>query len=399
MAQEYETVLAALRRWGNVRSTEGGWLARCPAHDDRQGSLLVLAAGEGRVELDCLAGGCEMQDVAAALRLGPEYVVVAPPAFDDGPGWIWPGYVPSAGLSLIDGEDGVSAMAVALDVAVRVAVAVALPDGQQPQEARTVLVLASPQTADRTAELLAAYGPGSERLEVAAVLGGRGGGQSGLRLPGDVDRMERFLREHRPDLVVVDLMTICPYRVPVESAVRALAELARRVDTAVLAVRDASKRAGWSSSRRARVASRSAHTAAVHMAVHGADGAMALVPVASHGWTVMGGLQFHQAGRTRPVVWSTRSARGRDEAMTGADLARRRPASTSAHRLLSRMLEAGPVPARDVLAAAAAVGLAPRTVQRARRQLGVVASKTGSGWVLSLPDRGSSVGGAPVCDQ
>ncbi|MBO1420118.1 AAA family ATPase, partial [Streptomyces sp. FH025] len=390
MAQEYEIVLAALRRWGNVRPTEGGWLARCPAHDDRQGSLLVLAAGDGRVELDCLADGCDAQDVAAALRLGPEYVVVAPPAFDDGPGWVWPGYVPSAGLSLIDGEDGVGTWAVALDVAVRAATAAALPDGQQPQATRTVLVLASPQTAERTAEFLSACGPGGGRVAVAPVLGGRGG-RRGLRLPGDADEMEHLLRERGPDLVVVDLMTVCPYRVPVEKAMRVLAELAQRVGTAVLAVRDASKRAGWSSTRRAMEASQSSHTAAVHMAVHGADGAMALVPVASSGWAVMGGLQFRQADRTRPVVWSSRSARGREEAMTGADLSRRRPASTSAYRLLSRMLAAGPVPARDVLAAAAAAGLAPRTVQRARRQLGVVASKTGNGWVLSLPDWGSSV--------
>lgn len=152
--------------------------------------------------------------------------------------------------------------------------------------------------------------------------------------------MERLLRERRPDLVVVDLMTICPYRVPVERAVRVLAELAQRVGTAVLVVRDASKRAGWSSSRRAQEASRSSHTAAVHMAVHGVDGAMALVPVFTSGWAVMGGLQFRQAGRTRPVVWSSRSARGRDEVMTGADLSRRRPASTSAYRLLARMLAA-----------------------------------------------------------
>ncbi|MEV7926157.1 hypothetical protein [Kitasatospora sp. NPDC088779] len=398
MAQEYETVLAALRRWGNVRPTEGGWLARCPAHDDRQGSLLVLAAGDGRVELDCLADGCETQDISAALRLGPEYVVAAPPAFEDGPGWIWPGYVPSAGVSLIDGEDGVSTMAVALDVAVRAATAAVLPDGQQPQAARTVLVLASPQTVGQAAELLEACGPGSERVEVAAILGGRGG-QQGLRLPGDADQVERFLRERRPELVVLDLMTICPYRVPVERALQVLAELAQRVGTAVLAVRDASKRAGWSSSRRAQEASRSSFTAAVHMAVHGADGAMALVPVSTGAWTVMGGLQFHQAGRTRPVVWSSRFARGRNEAMAGADLRRRRPASTSAYAFLSSMLAGGPASAREVLAAAAAVGLAPRTVQRARRQLGVVATKTSRGWVLSLPGRGSSGRGAPGSGQ
>ncbi|MFJ6380108.1 hypothetical protein ACIQI7_08920 [Kitasatospora sp. NPDC092039] len=395
--QEYEAVLAALRRWGNVWPTEGGWLARCPAHDDRQGTLLVLAAGDGRVELDCLADGCETQDIAAALRLSPECVVVAPPAFEDGPGWIWPGYVPAVGVSLIDGEDGVNALAVALDIAARSAAGAALPDGQQPGSARRVLVLASPQTVEHAAQLLAACGPGSEDVDVAAVLGGRGG-QRGLRLPADADRLEQLLRERRPDLVVLDLMTICPYRVPVETALRVLADVVQRVGTAVLAVREASKRAGWSSSRRAAEASQSRLTVAVHMAVHGEGGAMALVPVYTRSWAVMGGLAFHQAGGFRPVVWS-RFARGRDEAMSGADLRRRRPASTSAHRFLSSILAAGPAPAREVLAAATAVGLAPRTVQRARRQLGVVAVKTATGWVLSMPVRGPSSGGAPGSGQ
>lgn len=398
VVQEYGAVLSALRGWGNVRPTEGGWLARCPVHDDRQGSLLVLAAGDGRVELDCLGGDCDPQDVAAALRLGPENVVVAPPAFEDGPGWLWPGYVPAAGVTVIDAEDGTSALAVALDVAARIAQGGTLPDGQQQhRQARTVLALASPQNAQRMTELLTVSGPGADRIEVAEVLGGRGG-QRGIRLPGDADRLEQLLRERAPDLVVLDLMSLCPYRMPVGRALRSLADVAARLGTAVLAVREASKRAGWMAAYRAQEAAQPAMAAAVHLVVAGADGALALVPVHTRHWTVMGGLQFQAPGH-RPVVWNSRFPHGSGQALAWADVRRRRPASTNARDLLCSLLAAGPVPTREVLAAAVAAGLAPRTVQRARQQLGVVASKTARGWVLSLPDRGPSGGGAPVGDQ
>ncbi|WP_371500220.1 AAA family ATPase [Kitasatospora sp. NBC_00374] len=380
----YEVVREALRRWGNVRLTEGGWLARCPAHDDRQGSLLVLAAGDGRVELDCLGAGCDPQDVAAALRIGAQYVVVPPPAFEDGPGWIWPGYLPSVGLTLIDGEDGVNTLTVALDVAARASAGSVLPDGQHPPTGRGVVVLTAPHTTADVRRLLSASGADAGRTEVIEVLGGRGG-QRGLRLPADVAQVEGLLRGRGVELLVVDVMLVCPYRVPAERALRALGEVSERLGMAVLAVREASKRAGWLASRRAQEAAELGSAAAVHMAVNGPESSMALVPVACESWRVMGGLKFRQAGRDRPVVWNSRFSRGTDRAIESADLCRRRPASTGAYRFLEELLAEGPVPARDVTAAAADVGLAPRTVQRARTQLGVVATKTAQGWVLSLP--------------
>ncbi|MEV8095264.1 AAA family ATPase [Kitasatospora sp. NPDC085879] len=380
----YEVVREALRRWGNVRLTEGGWLARCPAHDDRQGSLLVLAAGDGRVELDCLGAGCDPQDVAAALRIGAQYVVVPPPAFEDGPGWIWPGYVPSVGLTLIDGEDGVNTLAVALDVAARASAGVGLPDGQHPPTGHDVVVLTAPHTTADVQRLLVASGADLGRTEVIEVLGGRGG-QRGLRLPADLAQVEGLLRGRDAELVVVDVMLACPYRVPAERALRALGEMSKHLGVAVLAVREASKRAGWLASRRAQEAAELGGVAAVHMAVNGPDRSKALVPVASESWKVMGGLQFCQAIRNRPVAWNSRFSRGTGRAIESADLCRRRPASTGAYRFLEGLLAGGPVSAREVSAAAAGVGLAPRTVQRARTELGVVATKTAQGWVLSLP--------------
>lgn len=383
----YAVVQEALRRWGNVKLTDGGWLARCPVHDDRQNSLLVIAAGDERVELDCLSDGCEPQDVAAALRIGPQHVVVPPPAFTEGPGWIWPGYIPSAGLTLIDGEDGVNALAVALDLAARASSGVALPDGQRPRSGRKVVVLTASEKTLAARGLLLASSACTERVEVVEALGGRGG-RRGLRLPADMAQVEELLRKRGAEMLVVDVMLVCPHRVPVERALGALAELSDRLGIAVLAVREASKRAGWLASHRAQAAAMLESTAAVHMAVNGPDGTMALVPVASESWNVMGGLQFNQAcRRNRPVVWRSRFPRAGHRAMDCADLRRRRPASTGAYEFLMSLLARGPMPANDVLTAAAEVGMAPRTVQRARTELGVVATKTAQGWVLSLPSR------------
>ncbi len=58
-----ESIATALggRRVGN------GWIARCPAHDDRTPSLSILDADDRTVLVHCHAG-CEQDAVIAALR-------------------------------------------------------------------------------------------------------------------------------------------------------------------------------------------------------------------------------------------------------------------------------------------------------------------------------------------
>jgi hypothetical protein len=60
-----------LDRLGGVwQSSPGGWLARCPTHQDSSLSLCVRELGDGRVPLhDC--GGCETGDILAELGNRP----------------------------------------------------------------------------------------------------------------------------------------------------------------------------------------------------------------------------------------------------------------------------------------------------------------------------------------
>ena len=43
------------------------WMARCPAHEDREPSLSISAGKDGKVLVRCHAG-CDQRDVIAALR-------------------------------------------------------------------------------------------------------------------------------------------------------------------------------------------------------------------------------------------------------------------------------------------------------------------------------------------
>ncbi|HVK05847.1 MAG TPA: hypothetical protein VM490_20415, partial [Armatimonadaceae bacterium] len=70
-ASPVDRVLARLsdaRRQGANGDGGRGWLARCPAHEDREPSLSVSSGNDGRVLLKCFAG-CRPEAITAALGL------------------------------------------------------------------------------------------------------------------------------------------------------------------------------------------------------------------------------------------------------------------------------------------------------------------------------------------
>jgi hypothetical protein len=58
---------ALLARLHGVRRNGGGWMARCPAHEDRSPSLSIRN-GNGKILLHCF-GGCSIEAVCAALEI------------------------------------------------------------------------------------------------------------------------------------------------------------------------------------------------------------------------------------------------------------------------------------------------------------------------------------------
>jgi hypothetical protein len=57
-----------LDRLEGVRKTGRGWIARCPAHNDRSASLSIAETDDGRVLAHCFAG-CSVIDMLTAIGL------------------------------------------------------------------------------------------------------------------------------------------------------------------------------------------------------------------------------------------------------------------------------------------------------------------------------------------
>lgn len=57
-----------LERLRGVKTAGSGWMALCPAHDDRNPSLSVTVAEDGKILLHCFAG-CATENVMAAIEL------------------------------------------------------------------------------------------------------------------------------------------------------------------------------------------------------------------------------------------------------------------------------------------------------------------------------------------
>ena len=70
-----------LERLDGVKRTGADrFMARCPAHADRKGSLSLRALDDGRVLVHCFAG-CGVSDIVSALKL--ELADLFPPRVDD----------------------------------------------------------------------------------------------------------------------------------------------------------------------------------------------------------------------------------------------------------------------------------------------------------------------------
>jgi len=70
LTQNWSPVDLVLSRLGlnNVKKVSGGYMARCPVHDDKNPSLSITEGDDGRVLLKCFAG-CSTEEIVKALGL------------------------------------------------------------------------------------------------------------------------------------------------------------------------------------------------------------------------------------------------------------------------------------------------------------------------------------------
>jgi hypothetical protein len=288
--------------------------------------------------------------------------------------WLWEPVLPRGKLAVLDGNPGVGKSLITIDLAARLSRGVALPGGAPSGRPHvTLLVGTEDNTADTVRPRAEAAGADLDRVHIVS-------SADPVRFPAHVPELEGLIRERSADLVVIDpFLAFLPPEAAanldqcVRRALTPLAALAERTDCAVLLVRHLRKHGAGPAVHRGQgsvgiiAAARVGLLAARHpedpgRGVLAVAKANAAGPVPSLAYRVRADRQGRPA-----VVWTEELALPADRLRDPAMLRSRDRAVEWLHGRLA----AGPCRAADLYAAAAGTGIPDRTLERAKKELGV----------------------------
>jgi len=328
--------------------------------------------------------------------------------------WLWPGRFPRGKLSLIIGDPGQGKSCLTMDMAARVSKVLEWPDGGQAPSGGVVLLTAEDGLADTIRPRLDAMG-----AAVARVVALRGVKRSGeatpapFRLAEDLAHLETAIKSVGAVLVVVDPVSAYlgkadSYKdAEVRGVLAPLAALAERTGVTVVAVMHLTKDAQRKVLYRAQasIAFVAAARAVFAVAEDPENPERRLfLPVKNNLGPKPPGLAFRlvPAGDGARVEWDAGPVTvDADAALAGPEAAQERGELEEAEDFLKDTLAAGPVAAKEVFRQARAAGIAPRTLNRAKQRLGVIAKKDGfkGGWIWSLPPKIANIANLSIGDN
>lgn len=341
-------------------------------------------------------------------HIGPAHLVQLSRVEPQEVRWLWEGRIPLGKLTMLDGDPGLAKSTITLDLAARLSVAATMPDGTASDisgPAGTVLLTAEDGLADTIRPRLDAAGAQCAHIVALKMVDS----ETGARLPTvqDVDAIREAVEIVDAALVVVDpLVAYLGSEVnthrdsDVREGLHGLAELAEELGVAILAVRHLNKSGGSNPKYRG-------------------GGSIGLIAAARSGLLVAEDPE--DSSGERRVLASTKSNLCPEppalsyqlETLPGSSVARvawegessfrawellevsagsEASALDEAKRFLREELIAGPMPATELKRAAANAGISWRTVERAKKALGVESVRHGFGadgtWRWELPDKG-----------
>jgi DnaB-like helicase N terminal domain/AAA domain len=311
--------------------------------------------------------------------------------------WLWPKRIPFGMQTLLMGDPGLGKSLLTIDIAAKVT-----------RAGGDVLLLSAEDHAGATIRPRAEAAEADlERLHVVTMR--REGMEDGLALPDDAAELERLVAKHRARLVIVDpLMAHLPEAVnswrdqSVRRAMAPLHRIAQEHACAVLVVAHLNKATGASTLYRA------GGSIGIPAAVRSAL-LLARDPDDPDGETgshrVLAHVKCNVAPQAESLACEIKSIRLDDGPSTArftvtgtsqatavellaAPVGEERTKQDDAADFLRTELEDGPRATKEIQAEARGAGIGWRTVEEAKKQLGVRASKQGfgAGWVWELPE-------------
>lgn len=310
--------------------------------------------------------------------------------------WLWPGRVPFAKLTILDGDPGLGKSSVALDVIARLTCGLPMPlsDPATALPPAKAILLSAEDGLDDTIR------PRSEvagarlgmviafnAMTVAVPIPGESGTRRVSRpvgLPFDIPALEKVINEHQAKLVVIDpLMAYLDESVQVHNdqsvrrALMPLGQMAERSGAAVLVVRHLNKQPGKNVIYRGGGsigiigAVRSGlivckNPEAPHERLLGVSKSNLCKPAKTLRF------QLDDSAETSRVRWLDECAIDMDELFVQSEEAQP-GAGAEAEDFLSQRLADGEAEAAAILAEAAALKISERTLRRAKGRLNVQA--------------------------
>lgn len=327
--------------------------------------------------------------------------------------WLWRSYIPAGMLTVLDGDPGLGKSTLTDDLAARLSTGRAMPDGSPGgSQAGVVLLSAEDDLARTIRPRLEAAGADLVRVATIALHHPDGGTRAPAITGNDLALVEDAIRTLGARLLVLDpLVAYLPDGIDtnrdhdVRRTLTALSDFARRTDCAVLVVRHLRKSGAESPLYRGGGSiGITAAARAVFLLARDPDepsgDRRVLAPIKTNLGPPPPSLAFRLVvgpGRDHPhLVWEGLSAHDAQALLALPVAGEERSAADEARDVLRLILHDGPLPAREAMRQAREAGIADRTLDRARRLLGVTARKVGrpgdagGHWEWSLPLKGAN---------
>ena len=159
--------------------------------------------------------------------------------------WIWEDRIPIGELTIIEGDPGVNKSSLCCDLAARLTQGTAMPHTAakgRPRKGGVLFLIGEDSIAKTVVGRLRAAGADLSKIAVL----------DGVGIPGDLDRLEKAIREIGAKLVVVDTITDFvngseSNNQAIRRALHPLRELAERMQVAVVIIRHFTKKASGKS--------------------------------------------------------------------------------------------------------------------------------------------------------
>ncbi len=330
--------------------------------------------------------------------------------------WLWDGRIPRGMLTLVDGDPGLGKSTATLDIAARVTTGARMPFDRQPpaQAADVILMTAEDHLGATIRPRLDAARADTHRVHAIVAMPQPGDPDAPATLaPNDILRLEEVIVAHHAGLVIVDpLMAYLPSDVDshrdqdVRRVLRVLAAVAERTGAAIVIVRHLRKGGGSAMYRGAGAVGITGAARSVMLVAPDPedDDARMIAATKSNLGVLAPTLRWRlvDAGGVARVEW-VEIAHGVTADQLAADNVgcdKERETLQPIMDAIVQVLSDGPRSTTDVEREVRALcNTSPRTIERARAKLGIVASRSSGkdgrarGWVLSLPVRQQPGGG------